>query len=364
MTPLDAHIIHVIPNEAGGGAERIVEELYGGFQAAGASVECVYFTGTKGDGGNKTYFGARHDSPENIVQLRRLLKDRLARHGRVILHSHLTHGFYSALFARAFLPVIWVHTEHNTTMRMREIKALRPIERCFYMRCAKVGAISAGVQKALIDVLGLPPAKIALIHNGSRLFAPVARPALDGRPLNIVSVGSLNRRKGFHTFIEALKKADIGPWRYTIVGTGSGEQDLRALASRLGLDNRITFAGYTDPRPHYEAADLQAIPSEWEGFGLVAVEGMSTGLQVIGSDVDGLREVLGEDNSFAYLVGDHMSSSAWAKSLERCVSVLKTNANLSSIEAVEHAALFSLDKMVQGYSNLYIELLAGFRTSC
>lgn len=347
-------VIHVIPNEAGGGAERLVTELHSGVQRYGQECERVHFCGLPLAVPPVTRFGYRHDDPRNILQLRNLLKQRLQNgKQRVILHSHLTHGFYVSLIASRGLPVTWVHTEHNTSMRLREIRWLRPVERRCYERCDKVVAISQGVRHALQSKLGLSEKKIKILHNGALNYGPVDRSYIGDGIVKIVSVGSLNKRKGFETAIRALSMSSIGHWHYTIVGEGPELQTLKDLAIRLGVADRIAFAGWSDPAPYYRGADLQLMPSIWEGFGLVAVEGMSTGLRLLASDVDGLREVVGSDPEVGCLVRDHLDPSRWAVEIEDMVAGLRKSTTITSPKSVLRAQMFSIDKMINGYLELY-----------
>lgn len=354
---LDPHIIHVVPNESGGGAEHIVCDLQSGLTDLGLYCERVHFCGEFLDGPPVTRFGLSHASLRNIPRLRRLLKARLsAGRSRIILHSHLTHGFYVSLLAAAGLPVKWVHTEHNTTMRLREVRLVRPIERRLYQRCDRVVAISNGVRHALETVLRLPSDKIALLRNGARDFGLARRPAVAHRQVQLISIGSLNERKGFDIAFRALARAKIGPWHYTIVGEGPERASLELLAANLGIVERVTFVGWADPGDFYHRADLQLIPSRWEGFGLVAVEGMSTGLRVVASDVDGVREVVGPDPHVGWLVNGHLSPENWVGPLETAVVALRAGKDPSSHASVQLAQLFTIKRMTDEHVALYRSL--------
>jgi len=55
----------------------------------------------------------------------------------------------------------------------------------------------------------------------------------------------------------------------------------------------VTFHGVVaDPRDAYDRADVLVLPSDAEGFGLVLIEAMASGVPVIGTDVDGIRDVI------------------------------------------------------------------------
>ena len=68
---------------------------------------------------------------------------------------------------------------------------------------------------------------------------------------------------------------------------------MQALVRQLELNNRTHFLGFRNDVPSLiKSSDIVIIPSEWEGFGIVAVEAMAAGKPVIASDVKGLNEVI------------------------------------------------------------------------
>jgi len=105
-------------------------------------------------------------------------------------------------------------------------------------------------------------------------------------------------------------------------------------------------------------ADIQLIPSLWEGFGLVAVEGMSTGLPIAASDVTGLREVLGgESNPSVVLVEKMLSPLDWVSAIRNLISKNQSLGfeNIANFSR-EQAEKFSFDKMARGYFDIYHEV--------
>jgi hypothetical protein len=108
---------------------------------------------------------------------------------------------------------------------------------------------------------------------------------------------------------------------------------------------------------HFCCADIQLIPSLWEGFGLVAVEGMSTGLPVVASDVAGLREVLDPDNPAVTLVEDIESVDAWVQSLKIAIDNLSNEGpEKLAVAARNQAEKFTLEIMAKRYLELYRSL--------
>ena len=125
----------------------------------------------------------------------------------------------------------------------------------------------------------------------------------------VLSVGRIEPLKGLDILIGAMAKLeDSDGTRLLIVGGNPGidpEIDrLRFLAERLGLQNKVTFAGtvaHTDLPTYYGAADVFVFPSYYESFGLVALEAMACGIPVIASRVGGPKAFIKEGKT-GYLI--------------------------------------------------------------
>ena len=100
-------------------------------------------------------------------------------------------------------------------------------------------------------------------------------------------VGRMTYYKGYHVAIEALSRIE---GKLIIVGNGPLEQELRALAKRLQVNDRITWMASVSQEnliALYTAATALWFPSiaRSEGFGLVQVEAMACGCPVINTDI-------------------------------------------------------------------------------
>jgi glycosyltransferase involved in cell wall biosynthesis len=141
-----------------------------------------------------------------------------------------------------------------------------------------------------------------------------------------------------------------------IAGDGSQEGSLRQLARSLGIDSMVTFLGW---RREVEMLHRRwrafAIPSRHEGFGVAALEAMSSGLPVVGSATGGLQELI-RDGETGYLVppGD---ASALADRLSLLIEddSLQRKMALASIDRASRH--FSLREMCEGVEKAYGRLL-------
>jgi len=110
-------------------------------------------------------------------------------------------------------------------------------------------------------------------------------------------VGRLRWEKGPHFLIEAFAKVaqDIPDAVLLIVGNGPDRQVLEIRAKTLGIAENVIWLGQMHQDEVfrlYGIIDVIAMPSIFEGFGLTAAEAMAAGLPVVGSAVDGLAEII------------------------------------------------------------------------
>lgn len=128
--------------------------------------------------------------------------------------------------------------------------------------------------------------RIRVIPNALKPLDVVHQPRRD-EPWHIVGVGRLSPEKGFDRLIEVL--AELGStrsdWRATIFGDGPERSSLAKLIDERGMTGRIAIrGGVQDPQEIYGRADITAVCSRSEVFGMVIVESMSIGAPVIAYD--------------------------------------------------------------------------------
>ena len=119
------------------------------------------------------------------------------------------------------------------------------------------------------------------------------------RNRDVMFLGRLNRDKGVHVVLEALRllkeKGRIAT--LTIVGAGGEEQEIRRQVNETGLSEQVLFAGKKEGREVGMLLNqhrVLAVPSlVAETFGLVVMEGLASGCGVIASDVGALKETVG-----------------------------------------------------------------------
>lgn len=113
----------------------------------------------------------------------------------------------------------------------------------------------------------------------------------------IVSPASLEfGYKGTDILIRAISTLnDMPSLEVVLAGTGRLSNSLKELATELGVEDRVHFAGrlsHDDLRSEYERADLVVLPSRTEGLPRAALEAMAFGVPVLGTTVGGFPEIL------------------------------------------------------------------------
>ena len=119
-------------------------------------------------------------------------------------------------------------------------------------------------------------------------------PATVHSPLRFISTSQLNADKGHKDVLEALAELRKRGYDfyYDIVGTGRIESELKALTSRLDLDDRVVWHGFQkDVRSALRQSDIFLLPSYSEGLPNTLLEAMAEGLACVARDIGGVNEV-------------------------------------------------------------------------
>lgn len=238
--------------------------------------------------------------------------------------------------------------------------------------------LSQTVRQEVLEAYHASPDRIAVVPGGVGI-EPLERRALlnlarwrhswvaDDEDL-LLYVGRLEPEKGLATLLEGAKTlSDIRKvgWRLVIVGTGRLTDFVQNTIREKGLVDKIQLAGYMpfeQLRLAYTAADVTIVPSDYEPFGLVALESQRMGTPVIVSNTGGLAETLAAtEGGIAFPKGD-------GRRLAECIEVMLGDAILRAELARRGqgrvSELYSWPRIVQQTDALYASVLGGPPPPC
>ncbi len=245
-------------------------------------------------------------SPAGTLQLRRLLAEERPD----VLHTHKNRALFCAYFATLGMRrPVWA-ANRGTVYPLSQSRLAYFIHR---RHVARIFAVAAAVREALVAD-GIAGEKVEVVYGSfdpDRFRPGVSGTAMrrawklpEGAPV-VGLIGSLNTpKKGQSVLLEAaaLLKDKHPELRFVLVGEGDSAV-LQALASSLGVSDRVVFAGFTEDVPAALAAMDIVVCASLRGEGLTGAlrEALAMARPVISSDVAGNRELV-IDNSTGLLV--------------------------------------------------------------
>jgi glycosyltransferase involved in cell wall biosynthesis len=242
-----------------------------------------------------------------VARLRLLLKTRRFR----IVHGHLFFGALHGSIAGSLSGgIVRVASFHNLGYASYPPKSVPQHARKMLDRLTMGHlvdgflAVSNAVAAHYSDHLGLrevtvvPNALSQDLVDGALDVSPNRRRTATSHP-TIVMPGRFVPEKGHAVLLQAVSRLEPEYPGITVVLAGSGplENEIRSEAAELGLAARVRFSGTVSREELFEMereADLVAVPSLYEGFGLAAAEAMALGTTVVASDAGGLRELIND----------------------------------------------------------------------
>lgn len=231
-------------------------------------------------------------------------------------------------------------------------------------------AVSSSVKRSMEHFMGdLDQVRVIPVGVDGSIFHPVATDTRDVH--QILYVGFPNYNKGVDLLLQAMTQVSRRhpKARLVLVGgsfykdTNKQEQHLRAMTEKMGLQERVVFAGH---RPPEEVAQfmrrsaLLVLPSRAESFGAVLVEALASGIPVVATRCGGPEDIVTDEvGTLVATEDDH----ALALAIERVLSQLTAyHPDRLRAYALEH---FSWNRIAAETHALYDEALAmGRREEC
>ena len=232
---------------------------------------------------------------------------RLARalHGVDVVHTHGHFGVnvVGRVSARLVRARVVSHMHIENAFRAGPGRGAQvALDNATARLCDAIVAVSDATRITLVRQ-GYPSARTVTIHNGIEIAQPAEPRRLAEGPI-VLEVARLAAVKGQRTLLAALARLDATA---VLVGRdleagGRYEALLHDEARRLGVADRVVFAGYRDDVPALMAGcDVFCLPSSVEGLPLVLLEAMSRSKPVVATAVGGVPELV-DDGETGLLV--------------------------------------------------------------
>lgn len=333
---------------AGGGAERVLASVSSAMAARGHEVTVLSYdaaassdfyplpnsvTRLRLGSGAVNRSASVAETISRIALLRRRIRERQPDVAIGFMHSmYLPLGV--SLFGTS-IPVIG--SEHIVYQHYRS----RPLQALLLRLAPRVCAALTAISEPMRESFPAPiRRKMTIIGNPVDTRDTVKADVVGGPCKTVLTVGRLEKQKDHATLIAAFGRiANQHPcWNLRIVGEGVLRSSLERQISRLGLERRIFLPGASsEVGREYARAQLFAISSTYESFGLVTAEAMAHGLPAIGfADCPGTNELI-EAGRNGHLVSGYNRIQSLAAGLSGLMRDPAERQRLS------HGALASVD---------------------
>jgi glycosyltransferase involved in cell wall biosynthesis len=187
-------------------------------------------------------------------------------------------------------------------------------------RADAVIAVSESTRHDLVLRFGVRPAHVHVIHWGADAVAPP--PAAAATSALVLAFGGDAPRKNTTGVLAGFAQASrrVPTARLALVGVSAATRraEYRALAGRLGIGDKVSFAGYVteaDLQRLWSQAAVLFYPSLYEGFGMPVVEAMARGVPVVASNLTSIPEVVANAGILVDPRDDAAAGEALAKVL-------------------------------------------------
>ncbi len=189
----------------------------------------------------------------------------------------------------------------------------------------------------------------------SPVFKQISRKELDLVEDNIyiVSVATLTARKNFQSLIKAFAKIKSSKAELIIIGDGPLRNELELLAQKMGINDRVRFLGFVEDEKKFQllaVADIFAMISLHEGFGIVFNEAMNASLSIIAGNDGGQTDFL-HNNTNSLLI-DPQNIEEVYKAMDRLVSDQELRNRLGK-KAKEDLAGLGIREIANQYLKVY-----------
>jgi glycosyltransferase involved in cell wall biosynthesis len=303
--------------------------------------------------------------PGAVAKLYRIIR----RTNAGVVHTHEPIAGAIAGIASRIAGVKSIYHRHHVRTASRQ----RVLNKIASRTCDLTVAVSAAAARAAGEDDAVRADQICIAWNGIPDLRAVAgeelkalEQALGIQPHDdvVTAVARLRPEKGLSTLFEAMGRLSPGATPHTthlvIIGDGPAKGELMRLGKHIG-HLTVHFIGHqTDIAPWYQLADVVAVPSISESFGLVAIEAMAAGRAVVASDVGGLAEII-DHGSTGILVPSN-SPDSLARGISELLADSSLREELGRAARRRYLESFTVEAMVSRWTSCYAKALEGAGT--
>lgn len=366
------HIVHGVLSLDLGGLERLVLDLvkFGIKRGDWVTVVCIEKPGRLADVARELGAGVITlnkpcgRSSLAVEQATRLLAELKPD----VLHTHQIGALWylGQAAARTGLGCV-VHTEHSDHVRQARTWLGKVRARYLWWRggrlAARVCCVSADVAAAMCRWGTVPAGRVSVVANGidTELYGNRRGVGCDrdggARPAGEVvigTVGRLNEVKRQGLLVEAFARlaGEFSALRLLLVGDGPERDALEGQVKRLGIADRVTFAGFqANPEEFLRKMDVFALTSRHEALPLSLLEAWASELPVVASAVGGIPAVVKQgETGVLFPSGD---CGALVGLLRKILRDKALAARLGERGRAEVVDKYSLQRMADDYERQY-----------
>jgi glycosyltransferase involved in cell wall biosynthesis len=249
-----------------------------------------------------------------------------------LLQDELNHPslFWLNRSLRSRYPLVSiVHHLRSSEARPAWQNAFYRLVEWLYLRSVGGYVFNSQTTKGVVERLarGKRPSVVA-VPGGDQLGKTLAVERIEIRahregPLRVLFVGNIIPRKGLHTLLAALGRLDPSRWRLTVIGSPDADPKytarIMAQIAASQLDRNVVLVGPLNGSAlldQYANHQALVVPSSYEGYGIVYVEGMAFGLPAIATSAGAAGEVITSNvDGFLVRPGDTVGLAGCIQSL-------------------------------------------------
>lgn len=287
-------ILHVLNTGKYSGAENVVITL---IRALTEDAECAYASPDGPIAEILKEQGIRFYPVKTLAMTAWELKKIIKEFSPDIVHAHDYNAGIRAILTGTKRPIL--NHLHNNTPWLREICPRSIVYGASCLKYRKILTVSDSVMEDFIFGKYLSKKSIQIGNPiNVKSIRDKAEEASIKDPSDVIFLGRLSSEKNPLFFIEIAKKliAMLPDLKIAMVGTGEMRSEVERKLMMFDLEKNIKLYGFQkNPYGLLKNSKVQCMPSEWEGFGLAAVEGLAFGKPVVAAAVGGLKDIVNDD---------------------------------------------------------------------